>query len=257
MALGDEATLEFRVVPEAGLMRWVMARGSRHENPEGQAPVLMGIIVDITERRAAEDSLRRVSSRLIEAQEQERKRIARELHDNVSQQLAMISMGLQQLLLEDTLAPDGQNHRTAELIEEADKVARDVSALSHALHSSRLDFLGVALAIEGFCSELRKRHHVQIDFESSGVPADLPSDIALALFRITQEALHNAVKYSGVSRFQVRLKKAGMYLELTVNDAGVGFDLQKAAESEGLGLISMRERVAPFNGALEIRSQPG
>jgi PAS domain S-box-containing protein len=257
MAAGNEATLEFRVVPSDGPVRWVLARGNRYEHAEERAPLLMGITIDITERRAAEDSLRSVSGRLIEAQEQERKRIARELHDSIGQHLAMISIGLQEVILEEEPASDGRHQKLTELLVDTQNAGLEVHALSHKLHSSSLDSLGLVPAIEGLCAELRKRHHVTIDFKSSGVPDSLNPELSLALFRITQEALHNALKHSGVTHYKVRLKATRMHLELTVNDAGAGFDVRQASQGQGLGLISMRERVAPFKGEVVIRSRPG
>jgi len=132
-----------------------------------------------------------------------------------------------------------------------------VQSLSHQLHSSRLDYLGIVAAIDGFCDEFSKQHEVSIEFTDSDVPADLPREVSLCLFRVTQEALHNAVKYSGVDEYQVELTATAEEIQLSVSDSGRGFDVQAAKQSRGLGLVSMQERVHLAHGSLQVESEPG
>jgi len=120
------------------------------------------------------------------------------------------------------------------------------------LHSSRLEYLGLGAAAEGFCKELSARQDVEIAFHSQGVPKDLPKEIALCLYRVLQEALQNAVKHSGVRQFDVSLIGASNEIQLSVHDSGVGFDLQKAMSGPGLGFTSMRERMKLIEGYLSI-----
>jgi signal transduction histidine kinase len=210
----------------------------------------------VTERKLAEEALSTVSQRLIEAQEEERTRIARELHDDISQRLALLTVNLE-TLKHDLPASDGQAKRR---IEEANKdlgnLASDIQALSHRLHSSKLEYLGLAAACAGFCRELSERHNVEIGFHSDGVPKALPKEISLCLFRVLQEALQNAAKHSGARHVAVSLKEASNEIQLSVHDSGVGFDPEQAIKGHGLGLTSMKERLKLVDGHLFVQSRP-
>jgi signal transduction histidine kinase len=128
--------------------------------------------------------------------------------------------------------------------------------MSHRLHSSKLEYLGLVAASRGFCTELTDRQKVTVDFQTDGVPRDLPHDVSLTLFRVLQESLSNAMKHSGSSHFEVRLRGGSGEVHLVVRDNGVGFDGDAAMNTQGLGLISMRERVALVKGTISIASQP-
>jgi PAS domain S-box-containing protein len=252
MTRGEERKLEYRIVASGGAIRWVMSSGSRHVFAADGRSLLMGITFDITERRTSEEALRTLGSRLIEAQEQERKRIARELHDGISQQLALIAVGLQQLKSE----PTERLKRIEKLSDETTRLASEVQALSHQLHSSKLDYLGLVPAIRGLCREISDHQRAVIHFTESNMPKFVPPDVSLALFRITQESLHNSLKYSEVRDFTVRIKGTGTHIELMISDRGAGFDVSEAQRGSGLGLISMRERILAVKGTLSIESQP-
>jgi PAS domain S-box-containing protein len=208
--------------------------------------------VDITERKLAQSALASVSRRLIEAQEQERIRISRELHDDIGQRVALLGIGLQQLQ-EGPLESRG---RIAELQRQTAEIAADIQSLSHELHSSQLHYLGIAAAMRGFCQEFGKQQKVEIDFRTNDLPSALPPDISLCFFRVLQEALHNSAKHSGVRHFEVRLWGSSGEIHLTVSDSGAGFDIEAAKASRGLGLISMEERLKLLNGTFSIESQP-
>jgi PAS domain S-box-containing protein len=208
--------------------------------------------VDVTERKLAEAALASVSRRLIEAQDQERIRISRELHDDIGQRIAVLGIGLQQLQ-EGPLEFRG---RIAELQKQTAEIAADIQSLSHELHSSKLQYLGIAAAMRGFCQEFGKQQKVEIDFRTDYLPSALPPDISLCFFRVLQEALHNSAKHSGVRHFEVRLWGTSGEIHLTVSDSGVGFDSEAAKASQGLGLISMEERLKLLNGIFSIKSQP-
>ena len=120
-----------------------------------------------------------------------------------------------------------------------------------------LDYLGISAAIKGFCTELSKQHDVEIEFTAFNVPMDLPKDISLCLFRVAQEALHNAVKYSGTSRYTVELRGISDRIQLKVNDSGAGFDVEEARKNRGLGLVSMQERVHLVLGSISVESKRG
>jgi signal transduction histidine kinase len=218
---------------------------------------LMLLAAVISDRQRAEEMLRGVSGRLIDAQEQERQRISRDLHDDIGQRLSLVAIKLQQI---EEYPPDSAvevSRRMGELWKQTFEISNDVQALSHELHSAKLEYLGIVGAMRGFCIEFGQQQRLEIDFSSHDLPNPLPSpEVSLALFRVLQEALHNASKHSGVSRFQVELWGRPGEINLTVSDSGAGFDVQAAREGRGLGLTSMQERVKVVNGKLSIESQP-
>jgi PAS domain S-box-containing protein len=210
------------------------------------------ILHDITDRKRTEEALSDLSRKLIQAQEQERARIGRELHDDINQKLAFISLELEQLQGN----PVELQKRVPELRKEIAELSNDVQTLSHDLHSSKLQYLGVVAGIRSWCNEFGERHGMVIDFRSE-VSSALSSDLGLTLFRVVQEALHNAIKHSGVKRAEVQLlEENSMAIHLIVSDSGRGFDMTKAATGSGLGLTSMRERVRLVNGRISIDSKP-
>src|SRR5208282_2457317 len=129
-------------------------------------------------------------------------------------------------------------------------------SLSHELHSSKLELLGITVAIRGFCKEFGEQQRVEVDFKSHDLPSPLPPDISLCFFRVLQEALHNSAKHSGVRHFEVRLWGTSDEVHLTVSDSGSGFDIEAARTSQGLGLINMEERLKLVKGTLSIDSRP-
>jgi signal transduction histidine kinase len=196
-----------------------------------------------------------LGGRLMEAQEQERSRIARELHDDICQRLAVLAIELQQLNVD---SPIDLHARSEELFNRTVDISNDVQALSHQLHCSKLEYLGIVAAIRGFCVEFaRQQENATIDFTSSGVPTHLPRDVSLCLFRILQEALRNAVKHSGVRHVEAQLHGTSTSVLLTIRDRGRGFEPEVAMHAHGLGLISMRERVGLVKGTILVTSKPG
>jgi signal transduction histidine kinase len=136
------------------------------------------------------------------------------------------------------------------------EIAADVQSISHRLHSSKLEYLGLVAAIRGFCKEFGEQQKVEVDFQTHDLPSPLSPDISLCFFRILQEALHNSAKHSGVRHFEVQLWGTSDEIHLTISDSGVGFDPEGAKESRGLGLISMHERLKLLSGTFSIKSQP-
>jgi signal transduction histidine kinase len=204
----------------------------------------------VAERNRTEEVVSTLNRRLIVAQEQERRRIARELHDDIGQRLALLICELENV--DDS--PVGV--RVSELSRQASEIAAAIRSLSHELHSSRLEYLGLTAAMRGFCEEFGGQEKVEIDFKAHDVPTDLPKTISLSFFRVLQEGLRNAAKHSGVRHFEVRLWGTSHEMHLTLTDFGVGFDREAAIKSGGLGLISMEERLKLVNGTFSIRSQP-
>jgi signal transduction histidine kinase len=214
-------------------------------------------MADITERKFAEEVLSSVSRRLIEAQEEERTWIARELHDDINQRIALLANQLEQWAQHPSKSVVEATDHIRRVCQDVSKLGTDIQALSHRLHSSKLEYLGLAAAARSFCEESSEQQKVEIEFSHAGIPRSLPKEISLCLFRVLQEALQNAVKHSGERHFRVELNGTSRGIQLTVNDLGVGFDEQDAMSRRGLGLISMRERMQLVGGAFSIESKPG
>jgi len=249
--------IEYRLRRHDGKYRWIFDHGVPRFNPNGSFAGYIGSCIDVTERKKAQESLSTISRRLIEAQEEERTWIARELHDDITQRIAMLTVRLRVLAQNPAMSEAVATLKMEDIIEELTGLGSEVQALSHRLHSSKLDYLGLKEAAAGFCNELSERQSVEIEFHSDNVPRDLSKEISLCLFRILQEALHNAVKYSGVLKFRVSLKVSSNDVELSVHDSGVGFDPESAINGPGLGLTSMKERLKLVHGHLSIDSRPG
>jgi signal transduction histidine kinase len=165
-----------------------------------------------------------------------------------------LAINLTQLQQEGAGSPKLRK-RVGELKDQTSEIAADIHTISHRLHSSKLESLGLAAAMRGYCNEFGAQQRVEIDFESRDLPNPLSPDISLCLFRVLQEALHNSAKHSGVRHFEVRSWGTPNEVHLTVNDGGTGFDTGAARASPGLGLISMEERLKILNGTLSIDSQ--
>jgi len=249
-------TIEYRLRRHDGEYRWILDSGVPRFDSDGTFGGYIGSAVDVTDRKKAEEAVLNLGRRLIEAQEQERRHIARELHDDISQKLAMLSIELQQLggLLRDSELQ--LRNRIDSLIKRTSDVTNDVHSLSHQLHSSRLETVGLVVTMKSFCREFSEQRDVQINFTHNEVPQELPQPVSLCLFRVLQEALSNAVKHSGSRQFETHLRRESDELQLMIRDFGVGFDPDVALYKEGIGLISMRERVSLVKGTMWVSSKP-
>ncbi|HJY33533.1 MAG TPA: sensor histidine kinase [Vicinamibacterales bacterium] len=254
--LRESFHMQYRLRRHDGEFRWVFDIGVPRFNSDGSFAGYIGSCLDITERKLAEEALASLGGKLIAAQEQERTRIARELHDDINQQLAFLSVSLDELkqnppqsIAEIPGRLEGIEIQTAE-------ISRSVQALSHRLHSSKLEYLGLVAALRGFCREFSDQHRAEVTFSHDPIPESLPDEISLCLFRVAQAALANALKHSGVRSFDVHLRSSRGGIHLNVRDGGVGFDVEKMLGGHGLGLISMRERVRFVNGEISILSKP-
>jgi PAS domain S-box-containing protein len=223
------------------------------KTPEGAVGGVLILAEDITRRKQMEEALSKMSRKLIESQEQERARIGRELHDDINQRLAMLSLELEQLQEN----PSEVRSRVQALRQQTTELSNDVQALSHELHSSKLEYLGAIGGMKSWCNEFGERQGIQIEVKTPEAKISLPPEVGLCLFRVLQEALHNATKYSGVKRIEVQLREDSGEIHLIIRDSGKGFDLETAMQGRGLGLTSMRERVRLVNGTIEIQSKPG
>jgi PAS domain S-box-containing protein len=248
---------EYRLRRTDGLYRWMLDVATPRVNGDGSFAGFIGSAIDITDQKLAQQALEKVSGQMIEAQEKERRRIARDLHDDICQRLALLSMEIDQAKRVSGDASETTKDRLQEIRKHCSEITGDVQSLSHQLHSSKLESLGIEAAIRGFCREFAKQHEVNVEFTCRNVPRHLPKEISLCLFRVAQEALQNAVKYSGVSEFTVELLSMEDEIHLAVADEGAGFDLEEAKRKQGLGLMSMHERVHLAHGVLSVESKPG
>ena len=201
------------------------------------------IVRDVSEGKRAEEALARAKRKIIRVQEQERARIARELHDDIGQRLALLTVGLTGL--------------SEDLRAQAAGIASDLQTLSHELHPSKIEVVGAVTAMRLFCREFAEQHRFDVEFQTTDISRPLPSNISLSLFRILQEALHNTAKHSGVRHCRVRLWEALGWVHMVVSDEGKGFDPSSTTENRGIGLITMQERVSLVDGELRIESHPG
>jgi PAS domain S-box-containing protein len=223
---------EYRLYQNDGACRWMLDVASPRANGEGAFAGFIGSAIDVTDQKLAQQALKNVSGQLIEAQENERARIARELHDDICQRMALLSI---EIAKAHHLPKTSASAATSSLETIQQHCIQIAQSLSHQLHSSSLDTLGAVSAIRRLCKEYSIQHGVDIDFAERNMPCELPRDVSLCLFRVTQEALHNAVKYSGVSQFSVTLSATGSDVQLEVIDAGAGFDVERqkrGADSE-------------------------
>jgi PAS domain S-box-containing protein len=255
VALRQPFRMEFRLRRHDGEYRWIVDMGTPRFNADQSFAGYLGSCMDVTDHKLAEEMLHNLSRRLIEAQEQERRRIARDLHDDINQRLALLGVKIGALKRHLPLSEGQLLERLRDLSERTSDIANGIHVISHQLHSSQLDYLGLVSAVEGLCTEFASQQHVEIDFAQHDVPTALPQTISLCLFRVLQETLSNAVKHSGSTSFAVQLWGSSGKLYLTVRDTGVGFDVQAAQKATGLGLISMRERVHSVNGSMAILSK--
>jgi PAS domain S-box-containing protein len=245
---------EYRLRRRDGVYRWMLDIASPRTSGDGSFVGFIGSAIDVTEQKLAKEALERVSGRLIEAQEKERSRIARELHDDICQRLALLSLELEQAIEGSETAQN--DSRWPAIRRQCSEIASDVQALSHELHSSKLDYLGLAAAVRSFCGEFSKQHGVVVDFKVGEMPKHLSREVSLCLFRIAQEALHNGLKHSGVYEFTVRLSGTPDHVNLEIRDSGIGFDLDQVIKGNGLGLVSMQERIHVVSGSISIDSKP-
>lgn len=220
------------------------------------AAPFMALAAVVEERASARLVEKELSRRLISAQEQERIRIARELHDDVCQRLAMLSLKIEKAAKYDGYGQVPVAVQLEQIWQQCSSLAGDVQAISHELHPSILENLGLTTAVKSYCREVAQQNGVVVEVSDSTLSGSLPQDVSLSVFRVVQEALRNAVKYSGEKFIKVCLQENSGQLELEVRDQGVGFDVRDKRNSGGLGLVSMAERISQVNGTFEIDSQP-
>ena len=248
---------ECRLRRHDGVYRWMFGVASPRVNGDGSFAGFIGSAVDITDQKMAQESLEKVSGQLIAAQEKERSHLARELHDDICQRLAMLSLRIEKATKGFGSGQKQMSEQFQQIWQQCSSLTADVQALSHELHPSILDNLGLVTAVRSFCREVSEQNGAVVEFAETDIPGSLPREVSLSLFRVIQEALHNAVKYSGQKHFKVHLKGNADQIELEVSDQGAGFDVDSMKNGRGLGLVSMAERIHLLNGRITINSKRG
>jgi PAS domain S-box-containing protein len=254
----DGRTLQFEV-------------SSRLQFREGQPVGVLGIARDVTERRRAEQALREseaalhrnreelraLTAALLTAQEEERKRVSRELHDGLNQKLAVLAMDVEALEQRLPLSPDPMQAGLRSLRTRVVELSDEIRRMAYQLHPSVLEHLGLTVALQSYCAEFSKREGIKVRFTDRNVPEPLPQDVALCLYRVAQEGLRNVAKHSASRRATVTLQGKNDAVQLSITDFGVGFDPQSVKGKGGLGFISMEERVRLVQGSLSVKSRAG
>jgi PAS domain S-box-containing protein len=248
-----EFEMEYRLRRFDGEFRWVVAYGVPRFESDGTFRGYIGSCLDITERKSSAESLHALTGRLIHAQEEERSRIARELHDDFSQRLALQCIELVQI--SNGFSDSPRRAKLLEIVKRSREMASDIRSLSHQLHSSKLDYIGLVPTVRGLCEEIQETYGIEIGFSERGISRSPSKDVALCLFRISQEALSNVVKHSDAKRAQVHLNANANSVTLRVTDEGKGFDQDVGQPDAGIGFTGMRERLRLVGGKLSITSE--
>jgi PAS domain S-box-containing protein len=252
---GGSYDIEYRLVGARGGERWVASKGRAERDSDGRPLRLLGVYIDITARRLAQEEARQVSGRLIHAQEDERTRLARELHDDLSQSLALLSVDLDLLGQQPPESAQEAGLRMNELAQQVRDLSSDVHRLSHELHPAKLEQLGLPAALHSFCRDISATHKIAVRFESEPINRSVPPGVALCLYRIAQEAVQNVVKHSGATEAQIDLSAMDENVTLTIKDDGRGFDIEAVQGNGSLGLVSMRERARLVHGQFSVESE--
>lgn len=255
--------MEYRLRRADAEYRWIVDAGVPRFKPDGTFEGYIGSCMDITQEKQVQDAmrekqreLRMLTGRLLQAQESERRRIARELHDDLNQSLALLSVEMDMLSQAQTDSAAQPGELLQQLSGRVKQLSSYVHGLSHQLHPSKLEKLGLVAAIRGLCAEFSHGHHLPIEFSHRDVPDTIPEASALCLYRIVQEAVGNIIKHSGARKGRVDLSGGPDAIHLRITDDGKGFDTEQAAANGGLGLVSIRERLRLTGGEVTIDSKP-
>jgi PAS domain S-box-containing protein len=257
----DRYHMEKRFIRKDGALIWGRLHVSLRHSDHGQPPLVIAMVEDITERKAAEgglteaqEELQQLTSQLIRAQDDERRRISRELHDDIGQRISMLAIELEtlrQLLTASRQYTESQ--QVSALRQRVEELASDIHQLSHELHSTKLQHLGLEAALKELCGQVSAQFPIEVDLKCDAGANSLPPELAVCLFRVTQEALTNVTRHSEAARVAIGVTILNERVRLSIRDTGVGFDLSHP--SRGLGLVSMRERLRIVGGRLVVQSR--
>lgn len=255
---GDLKTysMEKRYIRKDQSLLWANLTVSLVRTSSGEPKYFIAVVEDIAARKQAEEALHQLSGQLISAQERERSWISKELHDGIGQNLALLAIELDRI----RSAPERCDFKTDELKQLSSRVkslSDDIRTISHGLHPSHLEYLGLASALHSLCSEVNRSSNTEVQFEASEIPRKLPHAISLCLYRVVQEALQNVIRHSEAKHTIVEIKVAGDELHLRICDDGTGFDPAACRQADSIGLMGMRERVGLIHGEIRLESKLG
>lgn len=234
-----------------------------HITPEvyifaAQLAVIIFLMIQTFRYRKLESRLRELNHHFIDTQEEERKRIARELHDDLGQRFALVKLDLERAMHEDlSLKESSRQAKWKGILAGMEELGSDIQHLSHTLHSSKLRYLGLKPALKELCGHFQRQHQIKIDLQMDGFTKAASREVELCFYRVAQEALQNISKHSGADRAVLKLANDGNMLQMEISDNGRGFTQAETSQPWGLGLASMRERLRIVDGDLQIKSTPG
>lgn len=247
---------EFRVVNPDGAVRWLMGKGKVYRDGGGRAVRMLGVNMDVTDRKTAAEQLRALSASLISAQEEERRRISREIHDDLTQRLGLMAIDLGRLAADGAASLHARQEDLRILQERAVEAAELSRHIAHELHPSILDDLGIEMALRSYCEEFARREEIEVEFTSSHLPPAVKRETASCLYAVAREGLQNVSKHARATRVAVVLAGGEGAVRLTISDNGIGF-APEAGSAFGLGCVNMRERVRWVRGTFSLESRPG
>ncbi len=247
--------LEYRIILPDGTQRWILSVGRMRECAAEPGWQMIGVAVEITGRKHVEHAMHDLSRRLIRAHETERARLGRELHDDVTQRLAILAIDVGRV--ESGAARTARAETLRGIREGLVRLSEDIHALSYRLHPALLEDLGLAEALKAEAERFAQQESVPAEITLGDLPEVIPTEPALCLFRVAQEALRNVARHARARQVQISLRALNGGLQLAVHDDGIGFDPAVQRERPSLGLASMRERVFLVEGELDVESAPG
>jgi PAS domain S-box-containing protein len=252
---GGAFSAEFRMTARDGTIRWMLGKGELLRKTGERAPRILGVTVDVSDVKRAQFQLEELAKRLMAAQEEERKRISRELHDDIGQRVALLAIELD--IVRQQLPGQGQDEireRIEQLLVSTSELGSDLHLLSHALQSSKLKHLGLEAALRELCNRMNNKQGLLVELNCGDRTNRITEDEALVLYRVAQEALNNVIQHSMATKATIAFEHSETQATLLISDNGRGFDL--AAASDGIGLVGMRERLRAVGGELRISSAP-
>jgi PAS domain S-box-containing protein len=262
--VGKATPADYRILNKDGSYTWVRALSNPIKDDKNNIIGIRGVVSDINERKHMEeaiqksqDSLRFLAGKLITAQEEERRRLAREMHDDLTQRLALLAIEAGKLEIESQKYDSSMHANLQEMKKKIIKLSKDIHDISRQIHPSILDDLGLVKAIESECAAFTQREDIQVEYEADNVPLSIPRSVKICIYRIIQEGLRNIAKHAGTDKAHVSLTCSDGNLFLTIRDNGIGFDTSHMQGQKGIGLRSMEERVRLIQGEFSVQSKPG
>jgi PAS domain S-box-containing protein len=248
---GGAFSTEFRMIARDGTIRWMLSKGESLRKDGERVARILGVTVDVSDVKRAQFQLEQLAKRLMEAQEEERKRISRELHDDIGQRVALLAIELD--IVRQQLADESElKERVEQLQASTSELGTDLHLLSHALHSSKLKHLGLEAALRELCGRMSNNQGLVVELNCGKASSLVTEDEALVLYRVAQEALNNVLRHSKATKANIALEYSETRAKLVISDNGRGFDLK--ANSDGIGLVGMRERLRAVGGEFRIFS---